>query len=101
MLKFWNSNKVKDLPKALSEELAWHYSLTKDFLKGLRYASRAGSFVGKKTTYVRIFDPALLVNGVSLIRRYDDLTDQTDAVLFEGRVAGDRIVELFDRRPTV
>jgi hypothetical protein len=101
MWNFWNSNKVEDITNVMSEQLASQYSLGEDKLKGLRYASKAGKFVGQKATYVRIFAPALLKKGVNLdfIRRYDDLSSRVDAVLFESRLAGGRLIDVFDRRP--
>lgn len=100
MFKFWNRNKVDDITKVMSEQLISQYSLSEDNLKGFRYASRPGKFVGEKTTYVRIFDPSLLKHGVNLIQRFDDLTPQVAAIRFEARMIGGRLIDLFDRRPT-
>jgi hypothetical protein len=100
MWKFWNTNKVEDITMVMSGQLDSKYSLGKDKLSGLRYASKPGKFVGQKATYVRIFAPELLKKGVNLdfIRRYDDLTTQVGAVLFEARLVGGRLIDIFDRR---
>ena len=99
MLKFWNKSLVGELASRMSEDLVAKFSLNEDSLKGLQYASKPGKFVGGKTTYIRIFNPALLKNGVTLIQKYDDLTSQVAAILFEGRLEGGRLFDIFDRRP--
>lgn len=99
MLKFWDKHIVGELASRMSEDLVLKYSLSEDNLKGLQYASKPGKFVGGKTTYVRIFNPSLLKNGVTLIKRYDDLATQVAAILFEGRIEGGRLFDIFDRRP--
>jgi hypothetical protein len=98
--KFWKKNKVGNLPVMMSQQLEAEYSLSQEILKGLRYASRPGRFVGENTTYFRVFDPGLL-EASQVIRGYNDLSSRLSAVLFHGRWKGGRIVEVADIRPSI
>jgi hypothetical protein len=98
--KIWDRKKVQQLTVAISEHLMRTYSLTAEHTAKLQMASRAGTFVGDSTTYVRVFDPSLITANRPPVQSYKDLNASKGAVLFEGRWQDRRFVDVSDLRQT-
>jgi hypothetical protein len=99
--QFWkNGNNVGNIPERMSRRLGWRFTLSKETLQGLRYASKPGPM---KTILVRVFDPNLLDGAAPVIRGYGDLDTQQSAIQFECRwqTRASKLEDVVDFRPTV
>jgi hypothetical protein len=98
--QFWKSeeNKVASVPQRISRYLGWRFSLDADTLARLRYTSKPGRIGAQRTTYIRVFDPALLKEEAQIIRGYGDLDAHESAIQFEGRYHRIRFDDFVDRR---
>lgn len=97
--QFWNNgNKVGNLPERMARQIGWKFGLDVETMKGLQHASTQGPM---KTLLVRVFDPKLLVDGTSAIRRYGDLDSQQSAIQFECRwyPRSSKLNNIVDLRP--
>jgi hypothetical protein len=98
--QFWKREpNVSSLPEGLSRHLGWRYSLDQEILERLRCASLMSGFGAKKTTFFRVFDPALLSKEAPVVRRYNDLDAHRSAIQFEGRLYHGRFQDFVDFRP--
>ena len=55
----------------------------------MRFLEKSGQFGGRRVSFFRIFDPALLLKGASAIHKYNDLDEYRQAILFEGHIERD------------
>ena len=97
-LQFWRSKGPKPLSPQLHEVIVSRFNIEAAKATSLAYFQRSGNYAGRSVTYVRVIDASLLDGyGVS-IKKYEDLEGHTEAILFDGRIEKDGMVDLTDRR---
>lgn len=85
-LRLWKGERGGLLSEKLLRQLRRHHSLDGETLKRLRYVSKPGMFAGRKTSYIRIYDPSLWNSSVQKVSRDTDLDNRPPVLLFEGRL---------------
>jgi hypothetical protein len=86
--QFWRQPTPKKLSAVVLKTLLSQFVLDPLLVDRIRYLSRNGRFSGRRSQYIRIFDPSLIGELVTVGAAFDDFSDNQDhrgALLFEGR----------------
>ena len=94
-LKFWRREPGPTaVDETLRDLIISRFSLTAVDIDKLSVLRRAGNYVGRPVTRLRVYDPALLNGEVGEVRKFLDLDAQPQAVCFEGHTEKGRPVSL-------
>lgn len=87
--QFWKKPLPQKLSDVVRKALFDQFTLNGREVDDMRVVGKMGQFSGRKTEYIRIFEPALIEAGQGGSPRYDDLSGisgKWKALRFEGRI---------------
>ncbi len=97
-LKFWRRDPGPTaVDETLRDLIMNRFKLTAVDIDKLSVLRRAGNFVGRPVTYLRVYDPSLITGEPGDVSRYRDLDTQAQAVCFEGHTEKGRSINLHAR----
>ncbi len=79
---------LQKLSQAVSNALMAQFQIDPQVVAGLRCLEKGGRFGGNSVRYMRIVDPALIVNK-AVAQKYDAPENYQEAMLFDGHTGSD------------
>ena len=93
--QFWRKDPgPATVDEALRDAIMSHFKLTVAEIDKLSVLRRAGTFVGRPVTRLRVYDPSLLNGEPEAVKTFLHLDTQAQAICFEGHSEKDRPISL-------